>query len=260
MMESNDPDRTLSGCSHPLWAEQLQVLSGRLKNNDDELARDSLRQDTWLILHNALQIFLQTHSRHYPTITDDDRHDLATEKSLGLLFRIESGAWDLSDRHPLEIARYLSRVARNGMTNLCKKNDRMIRIMDEDTENSQAYYVNRAEQLISRETPEIHMGRKRYARALCSCFATLAPRLRKIWIFRVFGGLSSKMIAEHPEIKLKASHVDVLLHRSRQAISLCLRKRGFDSSDVQQGVFAEVLAVFLQDRDFAPKDNEDDEQ
>jgi len=76
-----------------------------------------------------------------------------------------------------------------------------------------------------------------FARALRSCAEGLSPRSLRIWYFRVLLDMSSREIADHPEVALKASHVDVLLHRIRTVIQECMEKRGQRWGQLPPGTF-----------------------
>ncbi len=231
----------------PRWPVRLQSLANSLRMHISDESRREQRGETWVLLHTALLRYLKGHSRNYNAITNEDIQEIATEKSLDLLLRIESGKWSLVDRHPLEITRYLSRVAWNSLSNLCEKSKRFVRCIDPEYDAPQTRYFLRGEEMTSNETPEIQLDQKRFASSLRCCFNELAPRLKKIWLFRVFGNMPSKVIAAHPDVALKASHVDVLLQRTRQSIRQCLARKGLESSDFPPGTFSELLRVFFAD-------------
>ena len=60
--------------------------------------------------------------------------------------------------------------------------------------------------------------------------------------------MPSKDIAVHPELCLKASYVDVLLQRVRQAIRDCMLRKGFEAQDMPPGTFAELWGAFRLER------------
>ena len=51
---------------------------------------------------------------------------------------------------------------------------------------------------------------------------------------------STKEIAAHPLVSLKAGHVNVLLHRAREAMRTCMRSKGHEPRDMPVGTFVEL--------------------
>jgi DNA-directed RNA polymerase specialized sigma24 family protein len=86
--------------------------------------------------------------------------------------------------------------------------------------------------------------RKEFVEALRHCTERLKVRARFAWFLRVFHEMSSKEIATHPAVRLKVSHVDVLLQRSRKAIRDCMERRGFEPKDMPSGAFVELWQAF----------------
>jgi hypothetical protein len=80
----------------------------------------------------------------------------------------------------------------------------------------------------------------RYADDLLGCLATLQPRCRLIWFFRVFYELPSGEISSHPRIQLEATHVDMLLQHACATIQRYLRKAGHRPTAIPTGVYARI--------------------
>jgi DNA-directed RNA polymerase specialized sigma24 family protein len=107
--------------------------------------------------------------------------------------------------------------------------------------------IDRRSQGISMKTadpPDAAVERKEFVGALLRCIERMDQRSRRIWFFRVFYDFSSKDIAVHPDINLKASHVDVLLQRSRKAIRECMQSQNYDAHDMPPGTFTELWKIF----------------
>ncbi|NNE43225.1 MAG: hypothetical protein HKN12_03380, partial [Gemmatimonadetes bacterium] len=94
------------------------------------------------------------------------------------------------------------------------------------------------------ERPEDRLERRRFAESLRDCAGQLTARDRTVWFFRVFYDLSSREIAGHPEVGLKAPHVDVILQRCRQAVRKCMDGKGYQPGDLPPGTFSELWAAF----------------
>lgn len=73
------------------------------------------------------------------------------------------------------------------------------------------------------EAEEVDDGYEERSKALQDCLKKLPERQRNVVIKRYLHGVSVTQIAT--ELRLQANAVSQLLHRSRQALSLCIRKK-----------------------------------
>ena len=94
------------------------------------------------------------------------------------------------------------------------------------------------------ESPDVQAERKAYVTALQQCVQKLERRARLIWFLRVLCELRSQEIARHPTIRLKPSHVDVILHRVRREVRDCMARRGYAPEDMPTGTFVELWRAF----------------
>jgi len=233
-----EPDRL------PRWPARLQELCARLPPPGICAPPDALRGEIWLLLHSALSGYLHRHAIHLGAVPAEDLEDLAAEKSLDLLRRCEQGTWSLEGREPGEIAVYLSRAARNGLLDLRRRGHR--RFTAGPTDEEEAPWDRSVAQNPGpgADAPDTGVERREFVRALRTCAERLNARDRRIWFFRTFYEMSSKEIAAHPEVGLKAGHVDVLLQRCRQAIRTCLAGHGYAPGDMPRGVFGALWRAF----------------
>ncbi|MFH1278041.1 MAG: sigma-70 family RNA polymerase sigma factor [Candidatus Eisenbacteria bacterium] len=213
-----------------------------LQPGRDGPSRDALLGEAWLLLNSALTRYLRYHSVRLGRLSQEDIEDIASEKSLDLLRRAEHGKWRMDGRLESEIAAFISKVARNGLLDALNLDRRRIEPADQ-TDDAPDRFDRRSGEM-GTGSPEVLVERREFARALRGCAGKLEPRSRLVWFFRVFYEMSTKEIADHPEIRLKAGHVDVLLQRSREAIRQCMDRRGFRPLDMPTGVFAELWATF----------------
>jgi RNA polymerase sigma factor (sigma-70 family) len=222
------------------WPERLKEISGALQHPQDESSRRETSGQAWKILYFALSQYLRYHASALGGVSREDLEDLAEEKSLDLINRIVSKKTDFSDRSPPEIASFLSRVARNDLLDFLRRSRRRVVPKDEDLpewdvgERSGGFTVSQT------ESPDVCVEREEFVGALRECIEKLDWRSRLIWFFRVFYGMSSKDIANHPEIELKPSYVDVLFQRSRQVVGECMHRKKYQPDDVPQGSFTEL--------------------
>jgi RNA polymerase sigma factor (sigma-70 family) len=195
--------------------------------------------EVWLLLHQAIRNSIYSQARGQGVVSAEDLEDLASQKSLDLLLRIVDGRWDLRGHSPEEIRGFISMAARNGIIDLLRRFGRMVPLEGE---------VRGGEPRDMRDTrtlspEEVTFGRD-FVRALTGCLGTLPERSREVWFFRVFLELSSEEIAAHPRVQIRASHVDVLLHRARQAISRCMEQKGHRSGILPAGTFTELWKFY----------------
>jgi len=98
----------------------------------DEASRDTAREEAWLLLNSAISMYLRIHASHLGTINQEDQEDVAAEKSLGLIRKIEAGENEMPSRLPGEIASYLSKAARNSLLDQRRERARRVVPAEED--------------------------------------------------------------------------------------------------------------------------------
>jgi RNA polymerase sigma factor (sigma-70 family) len=219
----------------PRWPGRLLEATATLRGSSaSETVRRAALQEAWLILQSALVRFARAHApRVGGQPSREDIEDLASEKALELARRLESGAWDPSGHGPHEIAGFLGTVARNGLVDLFRRRGKHVELHDEETE------VTTMHARVD-ETAGARVESRAFAGALRDCAATLKERDRSVWFFRVFYELPSREIAAHPEIRLKAPHVDVILQRCRRVIRDCMTKKGHEVTELPPGTFVHL--------------------
>jgi len=233
-----------SDASIPKWPLRLAELAGEIQSPPSLATLDAARAEAWELLNFSISKYLRIHSTRLGAVSREDFEDIAAEKSLDLLRKVESGAWDLSHRPAADIRGFLSKVARNGLVDALREAGRRVEPADEDRPEWEIGVTGEEITMSATEAPDIRVEQKEFAGALRRCAENLNPRSRLVWFFRVFLSLSSKEIAAHPEVRLKVTHVDVLLQRAREGIRECMKTRGFDPQDMPPGVFVELWAAF----------------
>jgi RNA polymerase sigma factor (sigma-70 family) len=177
------------------------------------------------------------------SVSREDAEDIAADKSLDLVCKIELEVWDPTKRSPSEITGYLSKVARNGLVDRLREAGRWVEIATEDQPEWDPDLSVLETPDDSRKPPDPPsnlLERKEFVATLRRCAEELTPRSRIVWFLRVFCQLSSREIAEHPQVSSRSSHVDVILHRARHALSECMRAKGCEPGDMPPGTFAEL--------------------
>ena len=231
---SDGPD--VSAPARPTqWQQTLRETQRQLLGESSASGR--FRGELWLIVNFALRRFLHQHVQRLGALAAADIEDIASEKSLDLLGKIESVTWDISERTDEEIAGFLSRVARNGAVDFLRRQQRH-REIEVDLERGRD--ATESSSSSSLERPDAGLERQRFVEALKACAGQLKPRTRRIWFFRVFYGLSASEISLHPDVALQPKGVDMLLYRTRQKIGDCMERKGYQVTELPAGTFAEI--------------------
>jgi RNA polymerase sigma factor (sigma-70 family) len=177
-------------------------------------------------------------SRRYPGVPADRLEDLAAEKALELVQRLDCGGWRPLDTSAGELVSFISTVARNALVDELRRERQGPATPQEQ--------VRRMAETQGRITvaPDLQLERRKFVERLVNCADTLKAEHRTVWLFRVLYELPSKVIAAHPEVRLKASHVDVILNRCRAQILACMTAHGYAVGELPAGTFAELWARY----------------
>jgi RNA polymerase sigma factor (sigma-70 family) len=231
------PPERVSGA----WVDRLLDLARALRSAPSSPGGDAFGE-FWLLLNLALRHHFRMQALKGGGIEPADAEDLAAEKALDLINRFDSGGWKVEESSPGELVAFLRTVARNGLIDHRRREYRRTVLPPEETDN----LTQDAERSGSpgNDPPDAAVDRGDYAAALIDCASRLAPRQRAVWIFRVFYDMPSKLIASHPEVGLKPSHVDVILKRCRIQVRDCMSGKGFDPASPPPGVFAAIWGAF----------------
>lgn len=224
-----------------LWPVHLRSLAIALTCAASQRERDERISGLWPLLYGSLSRFARLHASRYGSIGPDLIHDIASEKAIDLLSRLDQGTWDPGRWSPAQLAGLLSRMARNGVVDHIRS---VSRLRDLDALQS---LEGRSAQVPS-ETADHGLERRLFAAALRDCAGTLQRRARAVWLLRVFLELPSAQIARHPGVRMSAPAVDMMLMRCRRLIGRCMRRKGFESKDIPPGAFAVVWKAFGLDQ------------
>lgn len=230
--------------AYPRWPVRIIELARAWKGAAGAGARQPLLGELWLLLNGALLRFLEPAAAGRPFFVDPEvRRDIASEKALGLVRKLESGEWDPGASPPGQLFAFLGVVARNGLA---------------DYERTSAAERRRAERIESaaeeldhwthphpeEPSPETAAWRERFAGGLLECLRSLTPRSQVIWFLKVFYELGSRDVGRHPELNMKAGAVDVAWGRCRRQVRSCLETRGFSNRALPVGTFTTLWQAF----------------
>lgn len=213
----------------PQWALRLSQLC----NPTNHTRGSTARSEAWQITYFNISRYVRYHAHRFGGVDADDQSDISAQKTLELMSRVDNSEGPLTELSAERIPGFLSTVARNGLVTFLKKSGRQVNIGDDEP-------VRPAPPSAS---PAVSLESVEYARALGACVQKLATRQRTLWFFRVCYEMSSKDIASHPRVHMTAAHVDVMLHRARQAVRTCMHRRGYETKSLPPGTYAVLWQV-----------------
>ena len=239
---SHPSQRPAEAREQPRWPVRVLALAAQCR---DASAPDPRRQvalgEVWTLVHLGLARYVRQHALHLGPVEPEDVHDIAAEKALDLVRKLETGAWDPSGTEPGQLCAFLSTLARNGLVDHLR------------SARSSRAYASTAPRgappagTRPHEAPSRALCRILFPQALLDCLAPLSPRAKRIWLLRAFHDLPSKTIARHPDVRTSPAAVDMSLARARIALAHCMRRKGFDLPELPTGTFTAVWA-FLASR------------
>jgi len=232
-------DHPSAGERPPAWPERLRAIAQQCRTTADRQHRHELLGEAWVLTRTALSQYLDWHASRLGRAPAEDLADLAAEKALDLLRRLDHGDWDLDVREPAEIRGFLSVTARNGLISLLMKLRRTVPT-DDDVATAPIARPDPAA-----APPDRLVQAREFAAALHACLGELNPRHRLIWCLRALCEMHTRDIARHPEVRLAPSNVDVIMQRCRARIQACLGARGYSDPDLPPGAFAACWQAFL---------------
>lgn len=243
MSRQNDPTPALSpdGAETATWPERVISLARQWLANEAPAVREPLLSEMWLLLNAAILKYLRIHARRYVSASHEDIQDLASDKTLDLLRRLDQHLWDPTQAGPGQLCSFISTLARNGLID-------HLRVVGskrvQEMETADTALVSETVLKPRKESPDAGVHRERFAEAVGDCAGLLNERTRKIWFLRVLLDMPSKEIAHHPGVNMKASAVDMALSRSRGVIRDCMNEKGFEAEDMPSGVFTTLWETF----------------
>jgi RNA polymerase sigma-70 factor (ECF subfamily) len=220
------------------WPLRLAAAFERRRRTEGEEERREAREELWVLLHFGVLRCLRAVAARSGGCEQTDLEDVASKKSLEILRQAECGKTDLSGKTAPDVVAFLTAVARHGLLDLRRAAARRPVVdpqgMPEGTLEESIPWPG----VEPAADPGAAVEAGEFARGLRDCAEALPPRSLRIWFLRVFLDLSSREIAELPEIGLNSGHVDVLLHRIREAVRECMERKGLREGTPPPGTFA----------------------
>ncbi|HEU4364270.1 MAG TPA: sigma-70 family RNA polymerase sigma factor [Candidatus Krumholzibacteria bacterium] len=211
--------------------------------------RNRILSELWLLVNTALTRYLRLHSRTYGFISSEDARDIASEKAMVFLRSLEGDGPDATEVQPARICAYLSTLARNGLVDTLRRQQRHRTL-------EQGIATEARVRSSASESAEIIVQHTQFVDALSACLRSMTPRARAAWFLRVFLDMPSKRIATHPDVQMTPTGVDMLLSRTRRTLREGMKARGFDAEDTPPGVFVVLWDLFKHDTGDAQRSDE----
>jgi DNA-directed RNA polymerase specialized sigma24 family protein len=228
------------------WPGRLTDLCESWKRTTTDRERNRLLSEMWLLLNVGLTYYIRAHGKAYGHVDPEEARDIASEKAMVFLHRLESGSDPEGPTSPARICAYVSTLARNGLVDTLRKQGRK-RDFAQKFENAIATRGSEA---------EANLLQDRFIQAICDCVSQLSEPARMVWFLRAFLDMPSKKISSHPSIKMSAAGVDMLLSRTRRALGSCMNQKGLNAEDAPTGTFV-ALWELLRGNMSEPKSNDD---
>lgn len=230
-------DRTLRG--YPHWPLRVIELARMFRNATPAACQQAI-DDLWLLINGALLAYLAAAAAGRPFFVDPEvRRDIASEKALALLRRLQDGSWDPAASGPGQICSFLNSVARNGLADY-ERTSAAERRRSEKIQAAQAGRDPWRVEEMDAAHPDNAVWGERFARELLECLHGLTARARRIWFLKVFYELGSIEVGRHPTLRMTQGAVDVAYSRGRRQVQECLAGRGYDARPFPVGTFATV--------------------
>lgn len=220
------------------WPERICELARVLHQRASDLEFQRARDDLWVVLSAALDHGLAVHQPHLGAVTREVREDLVSEKASDLAIKIEEDRWRPEDEMPSRVAGFVMATARNGLVDHLRKHG-ALRAEPEGAGESFDF-----ERLVAdpRTSPMTQVLSGDFVEALLTCIERLGERERRAWELRVMHELSTKEIANHPDVQLSVANVDVILYRLRQRVRACMADKGMEAIVPPPGTWARLWA------------------
>jgi len=214
----------------PHWPEKILELCQELPDAVTVEDRNRTIGRLWQLAYGAISRYARFHA-HAATVDPDDLKDIASEKAIAFLQHAGEPAWTSGKTHPGQVCSYFSTLARNGLMDHYRRRRRLV-----GHEIAETLQETMAVPLEAH--PENFVARRQFAGALHDCLRELSPKARLAWFLRVMLNMSSREIANHPNIRMNGTAVDMLLSRSRRVVRSCMQTKGFEAREIPPGTLA----------------------
>ncbi len=231
------------------WPDRLRELGARLASRFSREDSGPVVGEIWILLNLALKKYVRKHGHRVGGLSADDVSDVAGEKALDLLRRIDSKSWNPAELTSAQLCGYLATIARNGVVDLHRLRRREVSAHDGlDVPLTSGAWGGRDADEVS---PTSGVDGAAYAQAISDCAAELSARARRAWYLRIFYEIGSADIARDPLVATTPAGVDAMLARCREQMRSCLAGKGFAIGPLPPGTFVRLWDMTRRDAGFA---------
>lgn len=223
----------------PRWPQRILDLAGVWRSARGADERERLFGELWTIVHFVLQRYARDAAHRFGPLDAEELRDIAADKSLELLGRLETGSWNPGASSPPELAAFLAGVARHGVVDRLRSRSRELRLILD---------AAAAEPLPDEPRWGPRPDTLEHARAIIACARVLTRKARRAWLLRVFYDFTSADIARHPDVDSTPAAVDAMLLRCRKVMRRCMRDKGLDPAAIPTGTFAMLWELVSAER------------
>jgi RNA polymerase sigma factor (sigma-70 family) len=228
---------TSAAPDEPKWPARIRELALDLRSERDPRRRERALSELWTLVNLALQRYVRASARRIGRLDHEDVRDIAAEKALDFLRRLDDPQWDASAYSPAQVCTFLRSMARNGLVDRTRQRKKEVSWTDELEDDMQAMAF------ISSKDTSASVDGDEYARAMVACLSSLTVRARLVWFLRVFYELQSVAIARHARVRSTPAAVDTMLMRCRDRLRECMAGRGLDPSRMPPGTFTALWEI-----------------
>jgi DNA-directed RNA polymerase specialized sigma24 family protein len=207
-----------------LWPERLREVATVWVEARPGKSRDAHFVELWTLLEVGLLKYLRLAAWRSGRLDEDAIRDIASEKVLDLVGRIDRQEWRPAEVSAAQVCAYIAAAARNGAVDALRHRDRFEQEVD-----------GKGRDLMPAEDP---LAAAEFAERLRGCVIALTPRARLVWWLRTFHDLPARTVADHPGVRSTAGAVDVMFSRARDQVRTCLASAGLGTDRIPSGTFA----------------------
>ena len=240
-----EPGRAPPGA---LWPDRIRVLARAWSEESSAQARESAQAELWTLVNLVLQRYARTHAARLGKISREDIRDIAADKTLELLQRLDARTWAPWADSAAEVCSFLAVVARNGVVDLLRERRREVPHAVRWESADDADLMDLTPLPSTFRTCAVPGEGAEYAKAILECLSRLAFKARLVWFLRAFYDLSSAQVAHHPGVASKPAAVDTMVRRVRVRLRTCLEAKGHDPERFPTGTFTALWDVIFGPR------------
>ena len=233
--------------SGALWPDRIRTLARAWHEEPSSARREGPQAELWTLGNLVLQKYVRVNAGRLGTIPLEDIRDIAADKTLDLLRRLDARTWAPWADTTAEVCSFLAVVARNGVVDFLRERRREVphAVRWESGDDAAADPMDVRPPASAPRDRAVPGEGAEYAKAILDCLSGVAAKARLVWFLRAFYELSSAQAARHPGVASKPAAVDTMVRRVRVRLRACLEGKGHDPERFPTGTFTALWdAVF----------------